>query len=407
MHLSQKRRATIFILLTLVLDAMGIGLIVPVMPDLIVELEGGSVGEAALWGGILLTTFSAMQFLFSPLLGALSDRYGRRPVLLISLAVMAADYIIMGLAHSIWLLLLTRIVGGITAATHSTAGAVMADISSEKERAANFGLVGAAFGIGFILGPAIGGVLGEYGLRAPFYAAAALALANMTLGYFALPETVTEANRRAFDWRRANPLGAFRAIARLPGISSALLLLFVYEFAMMVYPAIWAYFPKERFGWGPGMVGLSMMLFGVSMALVQGGLIRIALRHFRERSLLIFGLTFELGCFLLLTVITSGFWALVLVPVSALGAVINPTLMGWMSRAVPDNAQGELQGIVGSARSVAAIFAPLAMTKLFENFTADGAPYMPGAPFLLSAVLMLFCLLIFAVKGRDMVREAR
>lgn len=407
MHLSQKRRATIFILLTLVLDAMGIGLIVPVMPDLIVELEGGSVGEAALWGGILLTTFSAMQFLFSPLLGALSDRYGRRPVLLISLAVMAADYIIMGLAHSIWLLLLTRIVGGITAATHSTAGAVMADISSEKERAANFGLVGAAFGIGFILGPAIGGVLGEYGLRAPFYAAAALALANMTLGYFALPETVTEANRRAFDWRRANPLGAFRAIARLPGISSALLLLFVYEFAMMVYPAIWAYFPKERFGWGPGMVGLSMMLFGVSMALVQGGLIRIALRHFRERSLLIFGLTFELSCFLLLTVITSGFWALVLVPVSALGAVINPTLMGWMSRAVPDNAQGELQGIVGSARSVAAIFAPLVMTKLFENFTADGAPYMPGAPFLLSAVLMLFCLLIFAVKGRDMVREAR
>lgn len=407
MHLSQKRRATIFILLTLVLDAMGIGLIVPVMPDLIVELEGGSVGEAALWGGILLTTFSAMQFLFSPLLGALSDRYGRRPVLLISLAVMAADYIIMGLAHSIWLLLLTRIVGGITAATHSTAGAVMADISSEKERAANFGLVGAAFGIGFILGPAIGGVLGEYGLRAPFYAAAALALANMTLGYFALPETVTEANRRAFDWRRANPLGAFRAIARLPGISSALLLLFVYEFAMMVYPAIWAYFPKERFGWGPGMVGLSMMLFGVSMALVQGGLIRIALRHFRERSLLIFGLTFELSCFLLLTVITSGFWALVLVPVSALGAVINPTLMGWMSRAVPDNAQGELQGIVGSARSVAAIFAPLAMTKLFENFTADGAPYMPGAPFLLSAVLMLFCLLIFAAKGRDMVREAR
>lgn len=407
MHLSQKRRATIFILLTLVLDAMGIGLIVPVMPDLIVELEGGSVGEAALWGGILLTTFSAMQFLFSPLLGALSDRYGRRPVLLISLAVMAADYIIMGLAHSIWLLLLTRIVGGITAATHSTAGAVMADISSEKERAANFGLVGAAFGIGFILGPAIGGVLGEYGLRAPFYAAAALALANMTLGYFALPETVTEANRRAFDWRRANPLGAFRAIARLPGISSALLLLFVYEFAMMVYPAIWAYFPKERFGWGPGMVGLSMMLFGVSMALMQGGLIRIALRHFRERSLLIFGLTFELSCFLLLTVITSGFWALVLVPVSALGAVINPTLMGWMSRAVPDNAQGELQGIVGSARSVAAIFAPLAMTKLFENFTADGAPYMPGAPFLLSAVLMLFCLLIFAAKGRDMVREAR
>lgn len=407
MHLSQKRRATIFILLTLVLDAMGIGLIVPVMPDLIVELEGGSVGEAALWGGILLTIFSAMQFLFSPLLGALSDRFGRRPVLLISLAVMAVDYIIMGLAHSIWLLLLTRVVGGITAATHSTAGAVMADISSEKERAANFGLVGAAFGIGFILGPAIGGVLGEYGLRAPFYVAAALALANMTLGYLALPETVTEANRRAFDWRRANPLGAFRAIARLPGISGALLLLFVYEFAMMVYPAIWAYFPKERFGWGPGMVGLSMMLFGVSMALVQGGLIRIALRHFRERSLLIFGLTFELGCFLLLTVITSGLWALILVPLSALGAMVNPTVMGWMSRAVADNAQGELQGIVGSARSVAAIFAPLVMTKLFGSFTADGAPYMPGAPFLLSAVLMLFCLLIFAVKGRDMVREAR
>lgn len=402
-----SRRAKIFILLTLVLDAMGIGLIIPVMPDLITELEGGSIGEAALWGGILLTSFAAMQFLFSPLLGALSDRFGRRPVLLISLAVMAIDYLIMGMANAIWLVLLTRIIGGITAATQSTASAVMADISDEKSRSVNFGLVGAAFGLGFVIGPALGGLLGELGMRAPFYMAAALAALNMLFGYFALPETVTDSTRRPFEWRRANPLGAFRVLSRLPGLTSSLALFFFYEFAFLVYPTIWAYFPKERFGWGPGMVGLSLMLVGICMALVQAGLLRIALKYIKESQLLALGLLVELVTFLLLVVITSGQLALILVPLSALGAVIGPLLMGWMSRSVPDNAQGELQGLLGSMRSIAAIFAPLVMSRIFGHFTSEGAPYLPGAPFALSAALIALCLGIFALRHRAMVRLAK
>jgi len=207
----QRKRAFTFILITLMLDAMGIGLILPVMPDLIGEVEGGTIGTAAIWGGILATTFAVMQFIFGPILGSLSDRFGRRPVLLISLLVMTIDYLVMAIAGSIWLLLLTRVVGGITAATQSTANAFIADISKPEEKSANFGLVGAAFGIGFVLGPVIGGLLGEFGTRAPFYAAAALGAINLVFGYYVLPETVTDRIRRPFSLKHANPLGAFKA----------------------------------------------------------------------------------------------------------------------------------------------------------------------------------------------------
>ncbi len=219
----KMRLPVVFILLTLMLDSMGIGLIIPVMPDLIREVTGGSLANAALWGGVMSTVFAVMQFLFGPVIGNLSDRYGRRPVLLISLAVMAADYVVMAVAGSIWLLLAGRVVGGITAATQSTASAYMADIAEPEKRAQYFGLIGAAFGIGFVIGPLVGGVLGEYGTRAPFWAAAALAAANGLLGFFVLRETVTDEIRRPFDWRRANPLGAFRALGQLPGIRRGLL----------------------------------------------------------------------------------------------------------------------------------------------------------------------------------------
>ncbi len=389
------RNAFTFILITLVIDAMGIGLILPVMPDLITEIHGGSLGNAALWGGILATTFACMQFLFGPVLGALSDRFGRRPVLLVSLVVMAVDYLVMAVAGTIWLLFLTRVVGGITAATQSTASAYIADISTPETKSANFGLVGAAFGVGFVLGPVIGGILGEYGTRAPFYAAAMLAGTNVIFGYFVLPETVTDRIRRPFDIRRANPLGALRQVSKLPEVSRLLFLFFLYEFAFIVYPATWAYFGKARFDWSPAMIGYSLAGFGIAIAVVQGVLIRVALRRLGERGTIIYGILFNLCAFLFLSVVWNGWVALAFTPITALGAVVTPALQGRMSRIARDDQQGELQGVISSARSVAAIFSPLVMTQIFWLATPEMGWQLPGAPFLLSACIMVACLAVF------------
>lgn len=393
------RLPVLFILLTLMIDAMGIGLILPVMPDLIREVNGGDLGQAAVWGGILSTIFAVMQFLFGPIVGSLSDRFGRRPVLLVSLGVMALDYLVMAVAGTIWLLVLGRIVGGITAATQSTASAYIADISKPEEKAANFGLVGAAFGVGFVLGPVLGGLLAEFGTRAPFYAAAALAGANMVFGYFVLKETVTDKTRRSFTLARANPFGAFRAIGRLPGVGRLLVLFLIYQIAFTVYPAIWAYFTQARFGWDPRMVGLSLASFGISMAIVQGGLIRLILRWFGDSGTVIYGIVFNFFAFAAIAFVTSGWLALILTPLTALGAVVTPALQGIMSRTAKDDQQGELQGVLTSVGALAMIISPLVMTQTFDLFTGPGAPVeMPGAPFLLSMVLMVVCGAIYLTR---------
>ena len=386
----------IFILITVMIDSMGIGLIMPVMPDLIQEVRAADLGSAAVWGGVLATAFAVMQFLFGPTLGNLSDRFGRRPVLLIALLVMAVDYLVMALATTIWLLLLGRIVGGITAATHSTASAYIADISKPEDKAANFGLIGAAFGVGFVLGPIVGGLMAEFGTRAPFYAAAALAGANMIFGYFALPETVTDAIRRPFEWRRANPLGAFKHIGALPGLKALLLISFFYGIAFFVYPAIWAYFAQARFGWGPGMIGLSLGAFGISIAIVQGVLMRPILNWMGERNAVIFGFSVDIVAFVALAFVTNGWIALALTPLTALGSVAGPAMQGIMSRTASDDQQGELQGTLASVNAVATIVAPLLLTQTFWYFT-DGPSdfYLPGAPFLLSAALAILSIGIF------------
>jgi len=390
------RLPLLFILTTVMIDAMGIGLIMPIMPGLIVEVQGGSLADAALWGGILATSFAVMQFLFSPVLGNLSDAYGRRPVLLVSLFVMALDYVVMALAGSLWLLLLGRLVGGVTAATHATAGAYMADVSKSTEKAANFGLLGAAFGVGFVLGPLIGGLLGELGTRAPFYAAAILAALNFTLGWFVMTETVTDKNRRAFDWRRAHPFGAFRSMARIPGIQRLLWVYFLYSVAIYVYPAIWSYFTEERFNWSPQTIGLSLGIFGAMMAFVQGGLLRHVIRKFGERNTVIYGQIFDFIGFSLLAFITSGTLALILTPITALGAVVTPALQAIMSKSVPDNQQGELQGVMTAVHALSMVISPMLMASVFAQFSRDGAPiYLPGAPFLLALVLMVIGLVIF------------
>jgi len=395
------RLPVVFILLSVMIDAMGIGLIIPVMPDLIREITGGDLANAALWGGVLTTVFAVMQFLFGPVMGNLSDRFGRRPVLLITLAVMAADYIVMALAGSIWLLFVGRIVGGITAATQSTANAYMADISEPGKKAQNFGLVGAAFGLGFVIGPLLGGILGEFGTRAPFWAAAGLAGANVVLGYFVLTETVTDAIRRPFEWKRAKPFGAFKSMRELPGIGRLFVVFFLYQVAFFVYPAVWAYFGHARFGWNAGMIGLSLGLFGIMMAIVQGGLIRVILHKLGERGTVIYGLVFDVFAFGALAFVTSGSIALILTPLAALGAVITPALQGIMSQAVGDKRQGELQGALTSVGAVAMIVSPMVMTFTFAQFTRDGAPiFFPGAPFLLSLGLILLALFVFLLPQR-------
>lgn len=394
-----------FVLTTVMIDAMGVGLIMPIMPNLLLEVQGGSLAEAAIWGSILSTVFAVMQFLFSPVLGSLSDAWGRRPVLLVSLFVMALDYLVMALAGSLWLLLVGRIIGGITAATHATAGAYIADISKPTEKAANFGLLGAAFGAGFVMGPLIGGLLGELGTRAPFYAAAALAGLNFALGWFVMRETVTDASRRAFDWRRANPLGAFRALARIPGITGLLWVYFLYSVAIYVYPAIWSYFAAEQFAWQPRMIGISLAIYGICMALVQGGLLRYMVRWFGERRTVLWGQVFDFIAFGVLAVISSGTLALMLIPIAALGAVVQPALQGMMSRVVADNQQGELQGVMTAVHALSMIVSPMMMASTFALFSnSETSYYLPGAPFLLALVLMAIGALVF-LRSRHVVAE--
>jgi DHA1 family tetracycline resistance protein-like MFS transporter len=311
------------------------------------------------------------------------------------------DFIVMGLAHSIWLLVITRIIGGIAAATQATAAAFISDISTPENRSANFGILGATFGVGFVLGPLMGGLLGEVGLRVPFFAAAALATLNLILGYFVLPETVTDQTRRPFDIKRANPLGALTQIRLIPGLSRFLLVFFLYEFAFYVYPAVWVYYAKAQFGWDSGMLGVSLASFGISVAVVEGILIRRILPWLGERRTIVLGFIFSIGIFVVLGFLTSGFWALLLAPISALGSVVIPAMRGIFANKAEANQQGEIQGIVSSTQSLAVIFAPLVLTYVFYASTRpDGPIFLPGAPFLLAAAIVGLTLTLFVTRPK-------
>lgn len=398
----RQNLALTFILLTVVIDAIGIGLIFPVMPDLMTEVTGQSLSDAALWGGVLATAFAVMQFLCGPVVGNLSDRFGRRPVLLTSLAVMALDYVVMAVAHSVWLLLIGRIVAGIAAATHGTANAYVADISAPDDRARRFALIGAAFGVGFVAGPMLGGLLAVVDSRAPFWAAAALAGANFLFGLIALPESLSPALRRPLTMARANPLGAFAAIRKLPGLKLLLTVSFIYAVTFNVWPSIWAYYGKAAFGWDARWIGISLAVFGIFMALAQATLMQPMVSRFGERRTALYGMGAEIGTYGFYAFVTSGFWALVFTPVSAFGGVTGPALQSMMSRATPQDQQGELQGINASLNALATILAPLIMTAVFGHFTRTGAAiYWPGAPFLVSALLMMAgtALFIFGRKN--------
>ncbi len=403
----QSRAPFIFIFITLTLDAMGIGLILPVMPELIVQLRGGSVSDAAFWGGLLAFSFAGMQFLFAPLLGNLSDRYGRRPVLITSLALMAVNYALMAMATALWWLFAARLASGITGATHPTAAAYLADISDKDKRSANFGLVGAAFGIGFILGPAFGGLLGELGARAPFWAAGLLAAGNAIFGWIALPESLKPENRRRFDPKRANPVRAITRIRRLPVLGGLLQVDFLFIVSNNVYPAIWAYYMIERFDWSPGTVGLSLAAFGVASALMQGWLIRKILARLGERRTAMLGLVAHAASTVSLVLIPSGLWVFVLMPLLALGVIVGAALRGMMANRLEDDEQGDLQGVLASITGIGAIVSPLLMTLLFRAFTAPQAPvYLPGAPFLAASLLALAALALLRRETVSAERDA-
>ena len=381
---------------TVVLDSMGIGIIIPVMPALFAEVTGTEkISDIAIWGGLLASTFALMQFIFGPILGALSDRYGRKPILLLALFVMAAYYLLMGFAQTLWLLFLGRLIGGITAATHATANAYMADISSPEEKAARFGMLGAGFGLGFVLGPLIGGLLGEWGPRAPFFAAAMLAAANGVLCYFVLKESLKTKNRREFMWYRANPIGAILDLRKFEGIYSLLLVFLLFTIGTSIYAAIWPFFTVERFNWSPGMIGISLTIYGVCFAIVQGVLVRPAIKIWGEEKTIIIGFCFEFSAMVTFAFLTDGKILIILIPLASLGVLAQPAIQAILSKSVGDDRQGAIQGVASSLNAIAMVITPITMTWILAVFSDKTAKYyFPGMPFLFSALMVLLCLFI-------------
>ena len=383
---------------TVVLDSMGIGIIIPVMPALFAEVTGSEkISDIAIWGGLLASTFALMQFIFGPILGALSDRYGRKPILLLALFVMAAYYLLMGFAQTLWLLFLGRLIGGITAATHATANAYMADISSPEEKAARFGMLGAGFGLGFVLGPLIGGLLGEWGPRAPFFAAAMLAAANGVLCYFVLKESLKTKNQREFMWYRANPIGAILDLRKFEGIYSLLLVFLLFTIGTSIYAAIWPFFTVERFSWSPGMIGISLTIYGVCFAIVQGVLVRPAIKIWGEKKTIIIGFCFEFSAMVTFAFLTDGKILIILIPLASLGVLAQPAIQAILSKSVGDDRQGAIQGVASSLNAIAMVITPITMTWILAVFSDKTAKYyFPGMPFLFSALMVLLCLFIIS-----------
>ncbi|NQV52581.1 MAG: TCR/Tet family MFS transporter [Flavobacteriales bacterium] len=372
------------------LDVTGIGIIIPVMPSLIMELTGEGLSAASKYGGWLLFVYAFFQFLFSPIIGALSDRFGRRPVLLISLFGFGLDYIVLALAPTIVWLFLARIVSGIMGASFTTGAAYIADVSPPEKRAQNFGLIGAAFGLGFIVGPVIGGLLGELGPRVPFYAAAGLSLLNWLYGYFVLPESLPLDRRRPFEWKRANPVGSLVNLKRYPVIAGLIFALVFVYIASHAVQSTWSYFTMYAFDWSEADVGYSLGAVGVMSALVQGVLIRWLIPKIGQKAAVYVGMFMYMAGLLALTFITKGWMVYPSIVMYSLGGVAGPALQGIMSNEVPGNEQGELQGALTSMMSATAIVGPVVMTSLFAFFTEENATVIfPGAPFLLGTILVL------------------
>lgn len=395
MENSRKKAAMSFIFITLLIDITGLGIIIPVVPKLIEELIHGDISEAARYSGWLGFAYAFTQFIFSPVVGNLSDKFGRRPIILISLFGFAIDYILLALAPTILWLFLGRVIAGLTGASVTTASAYVADISTDEDRAKNFGLIGAAFGLGFIIGPVLGGLLGEYGSRVPFYAAAVLCFLNFLYGYFILPESLEKDKRRDFDWKRANPVGSFKFLGKHPEISGLVVSLILIYIAGHAVQSNWNFFTMYEFSWTEKMVGISLGVVGLLVGLVQGVLIRWTTPKFGEQKSIYYGLTLYAIGMLLFAFASEGWMMFVFLIPYCLGGICGPALQSVITKNVPSGEQGELQGALTSLMSATSIIGPPLMTNLFYYFTHDEAPFkFSGAPFFLAFILMTASVMI-------------
>lgn len=394
--MQKGRQAAIgFIFVTLLIDVMGWGLIIPVMPHLVSELKHIPINEASTYGAVLVTAYAITQFVFSPIIGNLSDKFGRRPVLLFSLFGFAIDYIFQALANSYGLLFIGRIIAGITGASFTTGAAYIADISTPETRAKNFGMIGAAFGLGFIIGPALGGLLAGWGIRAPFYAAAGLCLLNFLYGYFVLPESLDKEHRRPFEWKKANPFGAYQFLRKNPAIGGFAICYFLIYLAAQSVQGNWNYYTIFRFGWKESMVGISLAIVGVLVGLVQTVLTRKINPLLGNEKSIYLGLVFYASGLLLFGLANTTWMMLVFLLPYCLGGIAGPALQASMAAHVPRNQQGALQGTLTSLMSLTTIMGPLIMTGLFKYFTSSRAPFhLPGIPFFLGSLFMLLALFV-------------
>lgn len=402
MKANKKTAAMGFIFITLLIDITGWGIIIPVIPKLIKELIHGDISEAAKYGGWLTFAYAITQYLFAPLIGNLSDKFGRRPIILISLFAFSLDYLLLAFAPTITWLFIGRIIAGLTGASITTASAYIADVSTPENRAKNFGMIGAAFGLGFIIGPVIGGLLGQYGSRVPFYAAAILCLLNFLYGYFILPESLSKENRRNFNLKRANPIGAFMNIRKRPSLYGLLISLFLVYIASHAIQGNWSYFTMYQFNWDEKMVGISLGVIGLLVGLVQGVLIRwINPKLGNEKSIYLGLLLYTLGLSLFATATQSWMVFVFLIPY-CLGGIAGPAIQSVISNKVDASEQGEIQGTLSSLMSGSTIIGPPLMSSVFYYFTHDEAPFkFAGAPFVLAAFLMLISTIIAYFSFRN------
>ena len=394
---ARHSHALAFIFVTVLIDVIGFGIITPVLPRLIMSLSHVGLGDAARIGGYLMLAYSAMQFVSGPVLGGLSDKFGRRPVLLASLAAFGLDYLLTGFAPTLAWLFAGRIIAGITGASFNSAYAYIADVTPPERRTQDFGLLGFAFGAGFIIGPAVGGLLASYGTRTPFFVAAGLALVNVAYGWFMLPESLAKADRRPFDWRRANVWGS---LVRLRSLRPAVLVLasatFLWSFAQMSLQSTWNYFTLAQFGWSVKQVGWSLAAVGVSAIFAQAVLIRVLVPRFGERRLVPWAAVSAIAGYIIYAGATAGWMMYAGIAVATLGGLVYPSLQSLMSAEVGRDSQGELQGAVSSLVSLAAILGPPVMTQAFAYFSGPAAPvHLPGAAFVLAAVLTTGTLVLF------------
>lgn len=403
----KKNHGLTLIFITLLIDCIGFGIIIPVLPKLLQSVGDFSLSEASRWGGYLVASYAIVQFFFSPVLGNLSDKFGRKPILVISLLGLGVDYFFQALAPTLTFLFIGRLIAGVCGASFSTASAYIADVSTDENRSKNYGMIGIAFGLGFIIGPLIGGLSGVYGARVPFYVAGVLSLINATICIIYLPESLKQENRRGFNLRRANPFSSIYIFSKIPLVFALIIPMFLLYLASHAVQSNWPYYTSYKFGWSEKMIGISLAVVGIVVSFVQGFLIRYTVPKFGEKKSILYGFGFYMVGMLLFALAPEGYWMFVFTAVYCIGGIAGPPLQSIMAKATPANQQGELSGLTTSVMSLTAIFGPLVMNGMFSFFTGEmRQTKIPEAPMLLGTVLIFFAVILIYPLFRRAERKA-